>query len=262
MGHEVLWVTRDCVSGGVLSAESLLSARQRELAEPLRAVVIAAGVPVQAVVTGGQQSVCTAVAAVLPSAGPVPCLGRRPGGSSPLVVGASAGAVGSYFLVQPFSLPYFNELAGGSDNGHDHFLGSNIDWGQVMLRLKEWMDAHPDARPLRLAYSNHIDPGVVKEEFVLPPLGPLGPAPADPAAADRMVPRPGHSVRFVRGDRAAPPDRAGGCRCPRNPCCVSTGSGRARRPGTQSSFIGSLWTGRARSGRNAGCHPPARLAQD
>jgi hypothetical protein len=66
MGHEVLWVVRDCLSGEVLSAKSLLSARQQELAELLRAVASAAGVPVQAVVTDGQWSVRKAVAAALP----------------------------------------------------------------------------------------------------------------------------------------------------------------------------------------------------
>jgi Transposase, Mutator family len=66
MGHEVLWVVRDCLSGEVLSAKSLLSARQQDLAELLGAVAAAAGVPVQAVVTDGQQSVRKAVAAALP----------------------------------------------------------------------------------------------------------------------------------------------------------------------------------------------------
>jgi hypothetical protein len=66
MGHEVLWVIRDCLSGEVLLAKSLLSARQHDLADLLRAVAAAAGVPVQAVVTDGQQSVRKAVAAALP----------------------------------------------------------------------------------------------------------------------------------------------------------------------------------------------------
>ena len=66
VGHEVLWVVRDCLSGEVLSAKSLLSARQRDLAELLGAVAEAAGVPVQAVVSDGQWSVRKAVAAALP----------------------------------------------------------------------------------------------------------------------------------------------------------------------------------------------------
>jgi hypothetical protein len=66
MGHEVLWVIRDCVSGEVLLARSLLSARQHDLAELLRAVAATAGVPIRAVITDGQQSVRKAVAAALP----------------------------------------------------------------------------------------------------------------------------------------------------------------------------------------------------
>lgn len=66
MGHEVLWVIRDCLSGEVLLAKSLLSARQQDLAELLEAVVAVVGVPIQAVVTDGQQSVRKAVAAALP----------------------------------------------------------------------------------------------------------------------------------------------------------------------------------------------------
>lgn len=66
MGHEVLWVIRDCLSGEVLLAKSLLSARHQELAELLGMVDAAAGVPIQAVITDGQQSVRKAVAAVLP----------------------------------------------------------------------------------------------------------------------------------------------------------------------------------------------------
>jgi transposase-like protein len=66
VGHEVLWVIRDCRSGEVLLAMSLLSARQQDLAELLAAVVAAAGVPIQAVVSDGQQSIRKAVAAALP----------------------------------------------------------------------------------------------------------------------------------------------------------------------------------------------------
>ena len=66
VGHEVLWVIRDCLSGEVLLAKSLLSARQQDLAELLEAVVAAVAVPIQAVVSDGQQSIRKAVAAALP----------------------------------------------------------------------------------------------------------------------------------------------------------------------------------------------------
>jgi 4-amino-4-deoxy-L-arabinose transferase-like glycosyltransferase len=39
-------------------------------------------------------------------------------------------------FIYPHSLAYFNELAGGPQNGHRHLLHSNIDWGQDLLMLK------------------------------------------------------------------------------------------------------------------------------
>jgi hypothetical protein len=66
VGHEVLWVLRDCLSGEILLARSLLSARQQDLAELLGEVRDALAVPVAAVVSDGQQSVRKAVARALP----------------------------------------------------------------------------------------------------------------------------------------------------------------------------------------------------
>jgi hypothetical protein len=66
MGHEVLWVIRDVLSGEILLAKSLLSARQKDLAQLLRQVRDACGVPVAAVVSDGQHSIRKAVAEVFP----------------------------------------------------------------------------------------------------------------------------------------------------------------------------------------------------
>jgi hypothetical protein len=66
VGHEVLWVVRDCLSGHILLARSLLSARQQDLADLLTEVKEAAGVPVAGVVSDGQQSIRKAVAQALP----------------------------------------------------------------------------------------------------------------------------------------------------------------------------------------------------
>jgi transposase-like protein len=66
VGHEVLWVVRDCLSGRVLLARSLLSAAAADLAGLLRGVVAAVGVPVAGVVSDGQHSVRRAVQAALP----------------------------------------------------------------------------------------------------------------------------------------------------------------------------------------------------
>ena len=66
VGHEVLWVLRDVLSGEILLAKSLLSARQQDLAELLSAVKASCPVPVAGVVSDGQHSIRKAVAAVFP----------------------------------------------------------------------------------------------------------------------------------------------------------------------------------------------------
>jgi Transposase, Mutator family len=66
VGHEVLWVLRDCLSGEVLLAKSLLSARPQDLAGLLSAVKASCPVPVAGVVSDGQRSIRKAVAAVFP----------------------------------------------------------------------------------------------------------------------------------------------------------------------------------------------------
>src|SRR5215203_3039087 len=66
VGHEVLWVVRDCLSGEVLLARSLLSGTAADLAPLLREVADAAGVPVAGVVSDGHTSIRRAVERALP----------------------------------------------------------------------------------------------------------------------------------------------------------------------------------------------------
>src|SRR4051812_22534803 len=66
VGHEVLWVIRDCLSGEVLLARSLLSGTAEDLAPLLREVAEAVGVPVVGVVSDGQTSIRRAVERALP----------------------------------------------------------------------------------------------------------------------------------------------------------------------------------------------------
>ncbi len=77
VGHEVLWVLRDCVSGEVLLARSLLGATERDLVPLLEEVRVilqggpqrdrpAAPIPIRGVITDGQHSVRKAVARALP----------------------------------------------------------------------------------------------------------------------------------------------------------------------------------------------------
>lgn len=43
-------------------------------------------------------------------------------------------------FVAPHYIAYFNEFAGGPDNGATILLDSNIDWSQDIARLEKWVD--------------------------------------------------------------------------------------------------------------------------
>jgi hypothetical protein len=61
VGHEVLWVLRDCLSGEVLLARSLLSSTQDDLARLITEVKEALEVPIAGAVSDGQDSIRKAV---------------------------------------------------------------------------------------------------------------------------------------------------------------------------------------------------------
>jgi hypothetical protein len=98
-------------------------------------------------------------------------------------------------------MSYFNELAGGPENGHAHLVDSNIDWGQDLLQLKRWLEEHPEAQPLHLAYFGGFDPRVAGIEFTLPARGTIA---ADGSAVVPPKLAPGYyavSVCLLRGMR-------------------------------------------------------------
>lgn len=74
---------------------------------------------------------------------------------------AAAVLIGSCFvsfaLATPRYLSYFNVVAGGQHGGTEHFVDSNVDWGQDLIRLKRWMSAH-GVTEVDLAYFGTADP--------------------------------------------------------------------------------------------------------
>lgn len=46
----------------------------------------------------------------------------------------------SVISIYPHFLSYFNEAAGGADNGYIYTVDSNLDWGQDLRRLRDWVD--------------------------------------------------------------------------------------------------------------------------
>lgn len=70
----------------------------------------------------------------------------------------------------PSHLGYFNMAAGGPSQGHEVLCDSNIDWGQDLIRLKQWADDNPsESSELSLAYFGGFDPATVGLQYKLPP---------------------------------------------------------------------------------------------
>jgi hypothetical protein len=66
VGHEVLWVLRDCLGGEILLARSLLSATTKDLTALIRDVRTALPVPITGVISDGQSTIRKAVTQTLP----------------------------------------------------------------------------------------------------------------------------------------------------------------------------------------------------
>jgi 4-amino-4-deoxy-L-arabinose transferase-like glycosyltransferase len=46
--------------------------------------------------------------------------------------------------IHPHYLAYFNEIAGGPSRGYLHLSDSNVDWGQDLPSLAQWLRDHPE----------------------------------------------------------------------------------------------------------------------
>jgi hypothetical protein len=113
-------------------------------------------------------------------------------------------AVASSLWVYPHSLSYCNELAGGPIGGHRYLVNSNLDWGQDVHYLKRWLDDHPEASPLAMAYFTFLEPRHFGIQCTAPPLG-RGPGTSDPAGGpdfDHTAPLPGWYAMSVHRIRA------------------------------------------------------------
>ena len=59
-----------------------------------------------------------------------------------ILFGALLATMSSTLRAYPHQLAYFNELSGGLRAGYQLLLGSNVDWGQDLLLVREWMQAN------------------------------------------------------------------------------------------------------------------------
>jgi len=68
----------------------------------------------------------------------------------------------------PHHLAYFNELSGGPAGGRAHLLDSNLDWGQDLRELADYLHEHP-VEDLGLAYFGMLPPSELGIDYHLPP---------------------------------------------------------------------------------------------
>ena len=127
--------------------------------------------------------------------------GKRPTGQrifAGLVIASLAWSIVSSLSVYPHSLSYFNELVGGPTGGPQHLIHSNVDWGQDLLFLKKWIDKHPEAKPLNLAYFGYFDPKYAGIEYTAPEVSQLRDG-ENPEEASILPGWYAISVNFVQG---------------------------------------------------------------
>jgi hypothetical protein len=74
-------------------------------------------------------------------------------------------------IAAPHHLAYFNELAGGTDRARRLLLDSNLDWGQDLGRLEQFMDERGLSK-ICLGYFGHVDPKVYGIDYTIAPTSP------------------------------------------------------------------------------------------
>jgi hypothetical protein len=85
-----------------------------------------------------------------------------PSGSKTVAFGllAAAGSLlVTHALIWPDYLAYFNLAAGGPDRGHEYLLDSNLDWGQDLVALREFID-RKQIESIDLAYFGRVPPEI------------------------------------------------------------------------------------------------------
>lgn len=143
-----------------------------------------------------------------------PWAARRTGRSRKLAVAFIAAAlletVGSTLWIHPHYLAYFNAISGGARHGSAHLIDSNLDWGQDLVNLRDWLRTNAPGERVGLAYFGQINPNILKLrnegfDWFLPAPEPGSIRPlSNPALLEGPPAQPGPglyavSASFVRG---------------------------------------------------------------
>jgi hypothetical protein len=96
---------------------------------------------------------------------------RRDRRAAIALAGLFAWQAGSCVVAAPHQLAYFNLFAGSQDHARRLLLDSNLDWGQDLGRLADYLKAHGVER-IGLGYFGHVDPDLYGIAWTLPPQAP------------------------------------------------------------------------------------------
>jgi hypothetical protein len=55
-------------------------------------------------------------------------------------------------ITAPYYISYFNQLGGGTGNGYRIIVDSNIEWGQDLKRLRDYLQEHPEIQRPYIEY--------------------------------------------------------------------------------------------------------------
>ena len=95
-----------------------------------------------------------------------------------VLVGASAAAsLLATLSIFPHPIAYFNWASGGPDRTPPRLIDSNLDWGQDLIGLRDWMATHEEKVPIGLAYFGQVPPDLFERRgegfaWFLPPMEP------------------------------------------------------------------------------------------
>ncbi len=76
------------------------------------------------------------------------------------IVACFAATVLAVGTIHPHYLAYLNAASGGPDREPPRLIDSNLDWGQDLTNLREWLREHPEEKTVGLAYFGQIPPGL------------------------------------------------------------------------------------------------------
>ncbi|WP_169974089.1 ArnT family glycosyltransferase [Tautonia rosea] len=81
-------------------------------------------------------------------------------GAIAVVSAALLATASASLMIHPHYLAYFNWVSGGAKRGSEHLIDSNLDWGQDLNGLHEWLQVNAPGERVGIAYFGQINPEI------------------------------------------------------------------------------------------------------